>query len=576
MSGALLAQEPSAKYLVQAQQPLVQHFDLIAQAPGGVARLRELILTLAVQGQLVPQDPRDEPASVLLQKIRAAKDRLIAEGKIKRDKPLAEIADEEISLQLPVGWSVVRLSDLVRVLNGRAYSKPELLEAGPTPVLRVGNLFTSNHWYYSDLELETDKLCVEGDLLYAWSASFGPFIWSGPKAIFHYHIWKLDPFAPTHIDVQYLHTFLLEKTAEIKAAGHGVSMVHMTKEKMEKILVPLPPLTEQSRIVTRVQELMHLCDALEAQGQLEAEQHARLCQTLFDSLLQSDTPETLAANWQRIATHFDLLLDRHEAVDALEQTILQLAVRGLLVPQDPSDEPASVLLQKIRAEKDRLMAEGKIKRDKPLPPITDEEKPFELPRRWEWARIDELAEVQGGIQKTQLRRPVKDHYPYLRVANVQRDALRLDEIERFELAPEELEKWRLTVGDLLIVEGNGSATEIGRCAVWDGSIDPCVYQNHLIRVRCYERASLDFTKLFLNAPSGMEEMKRLAITTSGLYNLSVGKIRNFVVPMPSVAEQSRIVTRVNELRTLCAALRQRLLDGQSMQSHLADTLASAG
>jgi type I restriction enzyme S subunit len=319
---------------------------------------------------------------------------------------------------------------------------------------------------------------------------------------------------------------------------------------------------------------MQVCAALEASGQLKAQQHAQLVGTLLGTLTQSETPEALADNWQCIATHFDVLLDRPEAVDALEQTILQLAVRGLLVPQDPTDEPASILLQKIRTEKDHLIAQGKIKRDKPLPPITDDEKPFDLPQGWEWARIDGLAEVQGGIQKTQMRRPVNNHYPYLRVANVQRDSLRLDEIERFELTTDELQKWKLAAGDLLIVEGNGSADEIGRCAVWDGSIDPCVYQNHLIRVRCFEKASLDFIKLFLNAPSGMDEMKRLAITTSGLYNLSVGKIRNFVVPMPSVAEQSRIITRVNELRSLCADLRQRLTVGQEVQSHMADALVT--
>jgi type I restriction enzyme S subunit len=112
VSAVLTAQEPSAKYLVNLQPPLVRHFDLIAQAPGGVARLRELILTLAVQGKLVPQDPNDEPASELLKKIRAEKDRLIAEGKIKRDKPLDEIAEEEETFDLPEGWVWARLGSL--------------------------------------------------------------------------------------------------------------------------------------------------------------------------------------------------------------------------------------------------------------------------------------------------------------------------------------------------------------------------------------------------------------------------------------------------------------------------------
>jgi type I restriction enzyme, S subunit len=265
---------------------LLSQFDLLATAPGGVAKLRELILTQAVQGKLVPQDPTDEPASELLKRIRAEKDRLIAEGKIKRDKPLAPIGEEEQPFELPQGWEWVRLADVVRVLNGRAYGKQELLESGPTPVLRVGNLFTSNHWYYSDLSLEPDKYCVEGDLLYAWSASFGPFIWSGPKSIYHYHIWKLEPWSSAHFDARFFHKYLAEKTAEIKAAGHGVSMVHMTKEKMEKIVSALPPLPEQARIVTRVEELMRVCDALEAKGQQQAAHHRqrskRVARVAFD------------------------------------------------------------------------------------------------------------------------------------------------------------------------------------------------------------------------------------------------------------------------------------------------------
>ena len=134
--------------------------------------------------------------------------------------------------------------------------------------------------------------------------------------------------------------------------------------KLGELTLPIPPLAEQARIVARVDELMQLCDALEAKGRLEAQQHARLLETLLGTLTDSTTSEELAANWQRVAEHFDLLLDRPEAVDVLEQTVLQLAVRGLLVPQDPSEEPASVQLRHIAEERARLISAGVIKRSK--------------------------------------------------------------------------------------------------------------------------------------------------------------------------------------------------------------------
>lgn len=243
---------------------LLKHFEKITEAPDAVPHLRRFILDLAVRGKLVEQDPEDEPTTELLERISAKKATRKLKEKAKVGKPNLAIDLSGDQSPLPSGWSWVQLYELTAVLNGRAYSKNELLEEG-TPVLRVGNLFTSEHWYYSNLILEEDKYCDEGDLLFAWSASFGPFIWPGPKVIYHYHIWKLSLHSEKDLDKYYLYRFLLHKTQEIKAAGHGVSMLHMTKEKMERVLVPLPPLAEQHRIVAKVDELMALCDKLEAQ-----------------------------------------------------------------------------------------------------------------------------------------------------------------------------------------------------------------------------------------------------------------------------------------------------------------------
>ena len=263
---------------------LPAHLDLIAAAPDGIRKLRGLILELAVRGKLVPQDPNDEPASELLKRIAVERARLegVATRKKNKQTPLSE--DDNWPFAIPNGWEWSRLSDLTQVLNGRAYSKDELLDSG-TPVLRVGNLFTSNQWYYSSLTLEPQKYCEAGDLIYSWSASFGPFIWNGPKVIYHYHIWKLALFDETSYSKTFLYKFLLEKTAEIKAAGHGVSMIHMTKEKMEKLPVPVPPLAEQHRIVAKVDELMALCDQLEASLAAADATRSRLLDALLHEAL---------------------------------------------------------------------------------------------------------------------------------------------------------------------------------------------------------------------------------------------------------------------------------------------------
>ena len=167
---------------------LFKNFDLIAEMPGGVAKLRELTLEWAFQGKLCPQSTNDEPASKQIDRIA----KIVVERGLSKKKVDSkhELSFNKQKHKIPAGWESVALADLVTIYNGRAYSKHELLDSG-TPVLRVGNLFTSNHWYYSNLVLEPEKYCDKGDLLFAWSASFGPFIWDGPKVIYHYHIWKL-------------------------------------------------------------------------------------------------------------------------------------------------------------------------------------------------------------------------------------------------------------------------------------------------------------------------------------------------------------------------------------------------
>ncbi|MDO8770113.1 MAG: restriction endonuclease subunit S [Burkholderiaceae bacterium] len=553
---------------------LLSNLDILATAPGGGARLRELILTLAVQGKLLPQDPADEPASELLKKIRAEKDRLIAEGKIKRDKALAEVADEEKPFELPLGWEWVRLGSLIELLSGQHLGPTEYVEglAGGVPYLTGPAEFGAESPAPTRSTRERRAIAVQGDILITVKGSgVGKLnLVTQPEIAISRQLMAIRPIG---MNYRFLKLVLQTMAVQFQLQSIGIAIPGIGRDDVALAVLALPPLAEQSRIVTRVEELMRLCDALEAKGRLEAAQHAQLVSTLLATLTDSATPEALAAHWQRLATHFDTLLDRPSSLDALEQTVLQLAVRGQLVPQDPADEPASVLLKHIRSEKDRLIATGQIKRDKPLEPITDDEKPFELPAGWEWARFGEVALISSGItlgRKTSIPSPVV--LPYLRVANVQRWHLNLASIKEVAIDRSELERFQLADGDLLITEG-GDWDKVGRTAIWRNELPVCLHQNHVFKVR---GTSLDWNpvwaELYLNSAIARSYFASAAKQTTNLASINSTQLKNCVFPLPPLAEQARIVARVESLRRLCADLRQRLSASQTAQAQLAGAL----
>lgn len=545
----------------------------------GIKKLRELILELAVCGLLVPQDPNEEPASVLLRKVAAKKAQLIADGKIKKQKPLPEISEEENTFNLPAGWACARLGSVMNVLNGRAYKKHEMLQTG-TPLLRVGNLFTSKEWYYSDLELGPEKYIDTGDLIYAWSASFGPFIWDAGKVIYHYHIWKLDLYHKPSFDKYYLLNYLQSITASIKASGNGIAMIHMTKERMEKLILPIAPLNEQSRIVAKVNELMVLCDQLEQQTETSLTAHQTLVENLLNTLLNAaqsntitDSDHTSSASsptndsfdqaWNRIAEHFDVLFTTEDSIDQLKQTILQLAVMGKLVPQDPNDEPASKLLEKIAAEKEQLIKDKKIKKQKSLPPISDYEKPFELPSGWEWVRFFDVNTVKAEL------------VPAINFPNEN------------QIAPDSIEKGtgvliedrtvresgakgpnnKFYTGQILYSKIRPSLNKVV-IAPYDGLCSADMYP-----IICHSNKlfMLDYmlSECFLVQVRKAEnrvKMPKLNLESLGL----------FLTVLPPEAEQSRIANRINEFMELCEVLKSNIRTSQSTQLQLADALAVQG
>ena len=360
-------------------------------------QLKNSILQWAIQGKLVPQDPNDEPASVLLEKIRSEKARLIKEGKIKKDKKESIIyrgednsyyekfadgkvvcIDDEIPFEVPSSWEWCRMQEVIEFVNGRAYKKEELLSKGKYRVLRVGNFFTNDSWYYSDLELPEEKYCFKGDLLYAWSASFGPQIWEGDKTIFHYHIWNVK-YNREALKRDYLYYFLLADKVRIKDSTTGSTMIHVSMENMKPRLIPIPPKDEQLRIVSQLNAVL---------------------------------PDV--EKYDRLHLQYDFL--NNNIRWSLKKSILQEAIQGKLVPQDASEESASILLQRIKEEKLRLVKEGKLKKkdiidstifrgdDNKYYEQVDEatvqiEPDYTFPDTWEVVRLAHICRLIDGEKK---------------------------------------------------------------------------------------------------------------------------------------------------------------------------------
>ncbi|MFN9709000.1 MAG: hypothetical protein ACK53K_00155 [Burkholderiales bacterium] len=554
---------------------LLEHFDLLATAPDGVARLRELILTLAVQGKLVLQDPNDEPASVLLQRIRGEKDRLIAEGKIKRDKPLLPITDEEKPFALPKEWAWVRLGDVTNygspskaqelkpetwVLDMEDIEKSsgrllQRLRFAQRPALSEKNSFSAGDVLYGKLRPYLNKVLV-ADEDGVCTTEIIPFRCYGG-------------YVPQYFRLVLGSPFFLEY---VNARSYGMKMPRLGTEDARKSVIPLPALSEQSRIVSSVEELMRLCDALEAKRQLDSTQHAQLLHTLLGTLTDSATPEELSANWQRVATHFDLLLDRPEAVDALEQTILQLAVRGLLVPQDPNDEPASVLLQRV-AESAAAHSKKGLKANTDSYEATP---PYELPAGWDWCQLGNIVENMGSgwspaCDEGERSDPTK--WAVLRTTAVQVNEYRAREhkILPSKLSPRpEIE---VKDGDILITRA-GPMNRVG-ISCWVNSTPPrLMLSDKIVRFHSVGDEMLPaFIVLTLNAgwTKSQIEAAKTGMAASQV-NISQTDLRGLWLPVCSKAEQSRIVARVEELRQLCTDLRQRLTASRTTQGHLAEAL----
>jgi len=505
---------------------VTENMALLAEAPGGIPSLRQLILRLAVRGALVAQDPADATAARELEMLANARS-TVAAKKTRSTKAAVRVAIEPPH-PVPTSWQWCTLADVVQVLNGRAYKKEELLETG-TPVLRVGNLFTSNHWYHSNLSLDDDKYCEAGDLIFAWSASFGPFIWTGGRVIYHYHIWKLKPHNEAAISKHYLNLFLQERTQAIKAAGHGVSMAHMTKEKMEVLPVALPPLAEQHSIVAKVDELMALCDRLEARQQDAEAAHAQLVQTLLDSLTQARDADEFQANWERLAGVFELVFTTDASVENLKQALRRLAFSGAITERSTADR------RHVQVGDVVTLLNG-------------------YAFKSEWF-------VSQGVRLVRNLNIGHGSIDWREGACIAED--RLAEFSAFALA----------AGDVLLSLDRPIISTGLKVAVVRSADLPCLLLQRVARLTPKpEVLRSDYLLHWLRSPLFVEVID--PGRSNGVPHISTKQVAGMTMPLPSLTEQKRIVARLDELLTLCDQLKARIAAARAKHAQLAEALVA--
>ena len=486
--------------------------------------LKYSILQLAIQGKLVEQRPEEGTAEELYQRIQKEKKKLIKAGKIKKGKPLPEITENEIPFDIPESWMWVRLGDC----SSYSQRKEKVNASNITPDMWSLDL--------EDIEKETgriirrckasertiagDKVCFhKGQVLYS---KLRPYL----KKVLVAHddgvcSPEMVPFAPYgNIDTQYLVYVLTSPHIDyiINSVTYGVKMPRVGTDTMTNLLFPLPPLAEQKRIVAKIEELLPYIDRYEKA-------------------------------WNRLED-----LNKRFPAD-MQKSILQMAIQGKLVEQRPEEGTAEELYQQIQAEKQKLIKEGKIKKEKTLPEITEDEIPFDIPDSWKWVRLSQLFSVLNGDRgKNYPAKSTLSHegIPFISALNLDgKSVIEDDNLLRLsEQQYERLGNGKL-IRDDIVVCIRGSLGKHGRYPFDKGAI-----ASSLVILRAFTNDDIlaEFLMMYLDTPLFFSEIRRYDNGTAQP-NLAAKSLEQFLVPLPPLAEQKRIVAKLEEILPLCEKLK---------------------
>jgi type I restriction enzyme S subunit len=510
---------------------LLAHFEKISDAPDAVDRLRRFVLDLAVRGKLVDQDPRES--------VEASK---------------ASAAEEPFPL--PSNWSCVALGGVLRMINGRAF-KPSDWHSKGLPIVRIQNLNNeSAPFNCCDPKDVDEKHVIEsGTFLISWSGtpgtSFGAFIWQRGKAALNQHIFKCLPTGTEYLD-RFLQLAINGRLDEMIAKAHGgVGLQHITKGKLEALALPLPPLAEQHRIVEKVDELMMLCDRLEAS---QAERESCRNRLVVSSLNRIGNPSGSEPKEFKKDAEFHLrnlnrLSTKPEHIKELRKAILNLAVRGKLVPQDEREGISSVVPKAV------LIAE-----------------PHAVPSSWAWATLDDLIGFgpQNGVSPKPTERA--DAPAAITLTATTSGKFLNGYFKRVEASfPPDSEYW-LSPGDLLFQRGN-TREYVGIAAIYEGPPNALLYPDLMIKVRIKQDVDLRYVHLAATAPPARDYFSTHATgAQASMPKINHSILRALPIPIPPLAEQKRIVAKVDELMAICDQLEKQLETQQKDSRRLLEAL----
>ncbi|RSV81181.1 restriction endonuclease subunit S [Klebsiella aerogenes] len=557
----------------------------------GIKKLRELILELAVRGKLVPQDSSDEPASELLKRIAAEKAELVKQGKIKKQKPLPEISEEEKPFELPEGWEWVRLNDIAEYIQrgkGPKYSEHGHVRVVSQKCVQWNGFKLEQSRWITDESVAAyteERFLKDGDVLWNSTGAGGtagrviylPAVTE--KLVVDSHVTLIRTIKQNgQFICNYISTYGIQQRFDPKHPNTLLSgttnQAELNASVVTSFMTPFPPQKEQERINSKVAELMSLCDQLEQYSQSSLDAHQQLVETLLTTLTGSQNADELAENWARISEHFDTLFTTEASIDALKQTILQLAVMGKLVPQDPNDEPASELLKRIAQEKAQLVKDGKIKKQKPLPPISDEEKPFELPDGWEWCRLGEIVTIRGGKRVSNGYKLLSTvtPYVYIRVSDMKDGSIDLTDLRYIDSdMQKKISSYIIKKEDIYMTIVGAT---IGKCGTIPAELDGMNLTENAARLTPHAELSKQYLFQCLRSTFCQAQFidKTLQV---GVQKMALNRLSNTLIPLPPVLECEKIVNKINEIETICHGIAEKIINTQQTQLHLADALTDA-